>query len=209
MSFIGTTYPVEQSFSPTVSGYIAKIRSLIGDNKGIKRDYIDSCYNDVMGDYYVYILEEKSWPLRVTITTSAGVSTEFTTLSNPVVQDYQYVVFSGAQNQITPGTTLDLWLETFQFSNKEIYDVYSTVDVPGVPTADETIEMVLTAAALELAESEFNEFSVQAATRISDGDTLYDPTPAIQARQAGIKRLVDRLEDLTKHLGRTDGSRVE
>ncbi len=209
MSFIGASYPVEQAFSPTVSGYIAKVRSLIGDNKGITRGYVNSCYNDVMGDSYAYILEEKGWPLKVTLTTSAGVSTEFTTLLNPVVQDYQYVVFSGAQNQITPGTTLDLWLETFQFSNTEIFDVYSTVDVPGVPAADETIEMVLTATALELLEAEFNEFSSEAAVRISDGDTLYDPTPAIQARQAGIKRLVSRLGELTKHLGRTEGARVE
>ena len=210
MSFVGTSYPAEQTFTPTVSGYIEKIRVHLGDFKNIKHNYVDSCYSEVSGDYYSYTLEDKGWPLKVTITTSAGVSTEYVSISNPVVQGYTYLTFSGAQNQITPGTTLDLWVETFQFSDREIYETYSTVDVPGIPSSEETITMVLVAAALDLAEAEYGTFVMEASIKVADGDTTYDPTPAISARQARIKFLKDKLEDLTKRdMSRIEGYRIE
>jgi len=210
MGFTGATYPREQNYSATASGYIAKIRYYLGDIKEVKRDYVNSCYSGVMGDSYTYILENKGWPLKVTLIDSDGIPTEFTALTNPVVQGYQYVTFSGAANQITLETTLDLWYESFQYSDSEIYSVYTTVDVPFVPAALETIEMVLVASALELAEAGYYAFTTEAAIRVRDGDTEYDPRPAIQAYQFKIDWLKKKLEDLTKRdMSRIEGVRVE
>lgn len=211
MSFTGASYPVEQDFSSTASGYLEKIRNYLGDMKEVKRDYVDSCYTDVMGDSYVYVLDGKGWPLKVTLSdSSTGSGTEFITLDNPIVQGYKYITFSGADNQITSTTTLDLWYNSFQYSDLEIYNVYTVADVPGIPSSEETIEMVLVAAALELAEAEYHAFVTEAAIRVRDGDTEYDPRPAIEARQFRIKWLKDKLEDLTKRdMSRIEGARVE
>lgn len=308
MGFTGATYPPEQTYSTTVSGYIEKIRVYMGDLKQVKRDYVNNCYSNVMGDYFTYVLDDKGWPLKVTLTTASG-TVEFTTLSNPVVQGYKYIVFSNSQNQIVTnvygvnlsyyesvsssdwtssgglyykdvthsfnlanmddfvcqvknsdtheviipdlidaqnGNTIRIWVndnsfnvrvavhgggssfifynnltnlledaildisyESFQFPDKKIFEVYSAVDVPGVPAAEETIEMALVATALELTEAEFHEFAVEAATRVKDGDTEYDPRPALSARMFRVQGLRDKLNALINHLGRIEGARIE
>lgn len=309
MGFVGASYPKEQNYSTTASGYIEKIRVYLGDMKQIKREYVDGCTSNVMGDYFTYVLEDKGWPLKVALTTSSG-TVEFVSLDNPITQGYRYIVFSNSQDSITTstygvnlsyyesvtssdwtasgalfykdithsfnlsnmddfmcqikdsdtheviipdlidaqnGNTVRIWVnngslnvrvavhgggssfifynslanlleeaiidisyESFIFSDKEIYDVYITVDVPGIPSSEETVEMVLLATALNLAEAEFGTFVMESSIKVSDGDTSYNPATAIQARQARIKWLKDKLEDLTKRdMSRIEGARVE
>ncbi len=309
MGFTGATYPREQDYSTTASGYIDKIRIYLGDMKQIRRDYVDGCTSNVMGDNFTYVLEDKGWPLKVSLTSASG-TIEFTTTSNPIVQGYKYIVFSSSQVQIAANVygvnlayytsissnnwiasgglfyrnvthgfnltnmddfvcqvkdsdtheviipdlieavntnTIRIWVndnslnlsvsvhgggssftffnnleglledaiidisyESFQFSDKEIYDVYTTVDVPGVPASEETIEMVLISAALNLAEAEYGSFVMESSIKVSDGDTSYDPTSSMNARLARIKWLKSKLEDLTKRdMSRIEGSRVE
>jgi len=206
--FVGATYPVEQSYSTDDWTIINKVRFYLGDLKKVSREYASNCYENLMGDYYTYDLPSKGWPLRVSLTTPSG-SSEFVTLSNPIIQGYKYVVFSGAQNRITQGSVIDIWYSTFMFSDKEIKSNYDLAALPPLASlttsTDEDILSIITA--INLCEAELQEFVIEASNRVRDGDTEYDPTPGVRARELRLNQLRKKLDDILKSV--TDMSKIE
>ncbi len=198
--FVGATYPVEESYSSSQRSIINNIRAYIGDYKIVKREYVSDCYRDVMGDYYTYVLPNKGWPLKVRLVTSSETR-EYTSKSNPVVQGYRYVTFSGISDRITPNSTLDIWYESFNWSDKELYTRYSATDtVYGISPSRLTEEALIIYCSLNILELELQTFAREAAVRVEDGDTRYNPEPAIRARQLVIDNMKKKLDDILKNL---------
>jgi hypothetical protein len=195
--FRGATYPVEESYTADEWDTIYKIRKLVGDLIEVERDYISGCYESVFGDLYSYELNNKGWPLKILMTTSTG-TIEFATLDNPYVQGYKYLQFTDADSIITQGTTLDVWYSSFIFSDREIKSYYDDAIISICIDDDSPYleDLLCYEAALTLAETEWEKFLSGKSVRVRDGDTEYDPTPGIRAREGRIAMLKKKRDEL-------------
>ena len=143
--------------------------------------------------------------------------TEYITLTNPVVQNYQYLVFSGSESVLTVTGTLDVYYLQFRFSDKEIINAYDRVDyIPGTSRIDSDeipTSWYYLYSGIKLIEKEFQYDAVKAAT-IGDGDTRFSNERALAVRQAELeakrKQLEDEIEGYVSNLMHgVDGVRVD
>jgi hypothetical protein len=123
---ITRTYPSECSLYNCDDMVISEIRGLLGDPVVLKRFYVSAG-----GDFSEYVpndpytftsTEDKFWPysLKVGNTTCSGV--DCAQLIN-----YHYLSFDESYNLVTSG--IDFWLETFKFSDYDIWTAYLSVDL--------------------------------------------------------------------------------
>jgi len=190
------TYPPEFVFSTEEQLLTRKIRRYIGDLKGLDRLYIDQetgefCSN-ILEDNRTIDMVDKMWPVYVAVD---GV--EFTTLTDPVVQGYRYLTFSGTLISGTQTKLIEIWYHTFKFAERQVYEAYGDAMIPpGLTAASVTQDHLILQAAIDLLENMTSEDMVDDGAVIRDDQTLYDPSPGLREREKTIKRLRKMLDDL-------------
>ncbi len=195
------TYPPEIALSEQDREIVESIRITLGDFGTIERDFYDSsdsnsqfaCSSQISSDKKTWeLLEYKGWPQRVIIN-----GAEKTSISDPQVQGYRFLTFSGAQACITG--TLDIFYQNFRFADRELllaYDRSGNLLVScGLTGAQITTEMLIMQAAILLLEGEARDFAT-GAIEIRDGDTSFSNTRGIQARTEDLADLKQKIREL-------------
>lgn len=199
-NYQGTTFPPEVQLSTSEQTVINWIRQTIGDYKELRRDYVNDCYDNVFEDRLVYELQDKGWPVKVRLDgrefSVAHVQTNF----NPTVDGNKFITFTGITGKVITTTgILDVWYNTFRFSDKEILEAYDNTTTPaGIPTANATTEMYILKASISILEGEIWQDMINAGSRVVDGDTTFDPSPGLAGRQRMIDSLKTRLDDVVR-----------
>lgn len=202
--FTGATYPNEIDFSTAQNVIIRKIRRYIGDNKGLARIYLDGCEFDscnlIHTDGKTLSLDEKGWPVYISLQAlGADAAEDKTDLSDPTVQGYRNLTFSGT---LSAGSTcnydvIDIWYYTFKFSDREVYEAYTDAMIPAnVPSDSVTQDHLILQASIDLLENMTSEDMVDDGAAIRDDQSLYDPSPGLRERDKTIGRLKKMLDDL-------------
>lgn len=183
------SYPAEVSLSPTEEAIVDKIRIHIGDRKKLLHNYIASCKSRLSEDKKTVELEHRGYPVYVSLN---GV--EKTSKTDPYVDGYRYLTFSGS---LEDEDVLDLYYYTFRNSDIEIYNAYSLAMVPpGLTLANVTTDHMILQTAIDLLEAEsWNLYNEEGAI-VKDEGVMFNPTPGLSAREAALKRLRKKLDDL-------------
>lgn len=191
------TYPSEIDFDSSEKIIIRKIRRLIGDLKDLERIYITSTSDELNyliqnDDKTVEFNGNRGWPVYISLD---GV--EKTTTSDPIVQGYRLTTFSGTL--VDGSYPIDIWYQSFKFSDREIFDAYSDSMMPPGLTADTiTQDHLILQASIDLLESMTAEDMVENGARIVDDQTVYDPSIGLRTRADMINRLRKQLDALIK-----------
>jgi hypothetical protein len=191
------TYPDEYDFSSSEQLIIRKIRRLIGDLKGLARLYLDgyesSCVY-ILEDNKTIDLREKGWPVYVSVN-----DVEFTTLYDPIVQGYRYLTFSGTLSSGVSNDTIEIWYNTFKFSDSEVYEAYGDAMIPPlVPSTCVTQDHLILQAAIDLLQNLAAQFVFDDGASVRDDQTVYDPAPGLREIDRLIARLQKQLDGLIK-----------
>jgi len=200
--FHGITYPVEVEFDADQEIIIRKIRRYIGDFHRLSRMYLEDCASNscdfIHADEKTIELESKGWPVLVSLATVSG-SEEKTSLTDPIVQGYKYLTFSGTlmNSGVCDYDIIDIWYYTFKFSDREIYEAYGDAMIPAnVPSASITSDHLILQAAISLLENMTSDDMVDDGAVINDDASKYDPSPGLAERAKTIKRLKAMLDEL-------------
>lgn len=192
-------YPIysdELDFSRAEETIIRRIRRYVGDLKGLGRLYIDGSDEYILSsalqpDDHTIDLGEKGWPVYISLN-----EVEKTFLSDPVVQGYQHLTFSGT---LSEDDVIDIWYYTFKFSDREIYEAYGdTMIPPGLTSSNVTQDHLILQASIDLLENMASADIIEDGAVIRDDQTVYDPSPGLAERDRTIKRLKAMLDDLIK-----------
>lgn len=205
------TYPAEISLTSSDSYDVDRVRYYIGDSKVVKRDYVSptctNSYQNVSDDGYTYQFENRGWPLKV-----IKDSQEYTSLSEPYVTDYNYITFSGSTISTTSGV-VDVWYETFRYSDREILKVFNTTPAPPyVSTASLTDEMTRISAAITILRSEIAQLMGESSGSIElVGEIKHNPEGLLRQKRELLKDLEDKLKELVDEvvIGSIEGVRIE
>jgi hypothetical protein len=189
------TYPVEVGYGTSEQLVIDRIRRLVGDPIGLKREYNEQANIHEGGK--VYELEEKGYPCSININ-----GTTYNTTSDPAVNNYRYLEFS---NDITTLSGVDLKVNIFYYifrhSDREIMEAYDTAYPPApLTTVTATPEIYMLQTATTLLGQEIIEDSVEDGAIIVDESSKYDNTKAIQFKIDMLDRLQKRLDVVVKSL---------
>lgn len=189
------TYPVEVAYGSTDQLIINRIRILIGDPVGLKREY-DECDN-IHQDNKVYELEEKGWPCSININ-----GTTYNTSTNPTVNGYRYLKFTEDITTVSGvDVNVDIFYYIFRHSDREIMEAYDTCYPPsGLTLTTANQEAYFLTTAIDLLSQESWEDFVEDGAVITDESSKWDPSPGIRAREDMLARLQKRLDDLVKRL---------
>jgi len=188
------TYSPEFTFDTSEQTLLRKIRRYIGDFKGLERLYVEQetgeACSSILEDNKTIDLAEKGWPVYISID-----NVQYTTAQDPIVQGYQYLTFSGTLISGTETKTIEIWYNTFKFSDREIYEAYADAMIPPGLTADTvTQDHLILQASIDLLENMTSEDMVDDGAVIRDDQTLYDPSPGLKERDKTIKRLKKMLD---------------
>jgi len=192
-------YPEEGIFTNRDRLIIDRIRDLIGDRKELTRDYVSvlTGYDNVSEDQYSFTLSNPNgWPVQVNLD-----GTYYTTKSNPAVNGYQFITFSGTQISTTSGT-LDVWYYHFRYSDSEILTAYNGQSPPYPLLADEvTFELSLLCAAVDLMESEVGGASAASGVEVDIFEEIrINPKVGLDSRTSTLQLLLKRKQDLVDKL---------
>lgn len=193
-------YPPEIEYGSEDQLIINRIRRLIGDPLGLRREYGEEAASSIHPDNKTYELDEKGWPATIYMN-----NTQYNNISNPSVNGYKFLRFD---KDISITTTIsgmtygvDIYYYTFRHSDREIMDAYDNCPPPvGLTTVTATSEAYMLQTAYELLYSEVFEDSGEDGAIIRDEGTLYNPEPGQQTRRALLENLKKRLDDLVKSL---------
>lgn len=207
--FYSPLYPPEVNYTDKEISIIKRLRSVIGDPISLKRDYGELMYTNVHQDNMTYELQDKGWPVDITIN---GI--KYNEATEPVVHNYKYLQFySDITEPVTiSGITysIDIWYYTFRHSDREIIEQWSMCPVPpGLNKKNCPEEAYILQTGIDLLLNESFEDSIEAAATVSDEGTSYSPD--FSFRQALLDMLKKRLDDLIKQykfIG-TYGIRIE
>lgn len=199
--FHDITYPAEFYFDEDSQIIIRKIRRYIGDFKTVQRLYMNSEETSctyITEDSKTIKLPTKGWPLYIALQLeSVGPIIEKTSLSDPVVDSYRYLTFSGTLNSGIVNDTITIWYEEFKFADREIYEAYEDAMMPPFVPADRiTEDHLILQASIDLLENMTSEDMVEDGATIRDDQTVYDPSPGLRERYRTIERLKKMLKDL-------------
>lgn len=199
--FYNPLYPEEVSYGTAEKLVINRIRRLIGDPVGLRRDSGTEAASAIHFDNRTFELDEKGWPVSVYM----GGMPFNSSKHNPSVNGYRYLRFSQDIDDTTwSGCTeygADIWYYTFRHSDREIMYAYDTCPIPtGLTTANVTSEAYMLKTAYELLYSEFWEDTGEDGAVITDEGTRYDPSPGLDNRRQLLDRLKKRLDELVQSL---------
>jgi hypothetical protein len=194
---------------------VDEIRRLIGDPLDVRREYGDEAASSIHPDGMTYELDEKGWPLCVTMG-----GEQFLESTNPTINGYRYLIFEECINIteiVCSGTCdntrgVDIWYYTFRWSDREILEAYdSCPPPPPLTTTTANSQAYILYTAKRLLQSENWHDAIEDGALIKDEGTTYDPSPGFNFRKKLLDDLNKQLDDLIKTrmmLGLT-GYRVE
>jgi len=201
-------YPSEIEFGSADQLVIDRIRLLIGDPVGLRREYGEDAASSIHPDLKTYEFDEKGWPASVNMN---GV--QYVDTSDPSINGYRFLRFaedisittwSGCQE-----FGVDIWYYVFRNSDREIMKAYDECPTPpGLTTVTATPEVYMLKTAYELLYSEFWLDSSEDGAVVTDSDTRYDPSTGLDNRRQLLETLKKRLDDFVKSLTLTGISGV-
>lgn len=196
------TYLTEVNFSSFGKNVIRKIRRLTGGLKKLDRLYISSADTELCSvikeDNKTIELENRGWPVYITLNGEEKTST-----SDPVVQGYKWLTFSGTI--IEDDYPIDIWSYTFRFSDREIYDAYNDSMIPpGLTVSTVTSDHLVLQTSIDLLESMAAEDMIEDGAKVKDDHTEYDPSAGLRLRGELINRLRKQLDALIKQYMMSD-----
>jgi hypothetical protein len=209
--FYNPLYSDEISYGTSEQLVIDRIRKLIGDPLGLRREYGEEASSSIHPDGKTYELDEKGWPVSVTMN---GVSMNDS--SDPTINGYRYLRFDEDISTTTWSGGVeygvDIWYYTFRHSDREIMEAYDTCPPPpGLTTTNATSEAYMLQTAIELLYQELWEDSTEDGAKIDDEGSKYDPSPGLESKRKlldGLQRRLDKLTASLKLLG-ISGVRVD
>lgn len=209
--FYNPLFPPEIAYGSSDKLIISRIRRLIGDPVGLRREYGEEAASSIHFDNKTYELDEKGWPVSVTM---GGVGMNDNT--DPTINGYRYLRFSQdiSTTTISGGIEygVDVWYYTFRFSDREIMEAYDSCPVPiGLTTDTATSEAYMLQTAIDLLTQNISDNIFEDGASISDEGSKYSPAPGISAMKDMLDKLQDRLDDLVKRLtmGGISGYRLD
>lgn len=200
-------FPPEINFGTSEQLVLDRLRILIGDPKGINREYGEAAESSLHNDGRVYEFDEKGWPAAI-----AMDGTQYNDSGNPSVNGYKFLKFDNYID--TPVTTysgsrmieqgVDIWYYTFRWSDREIMEVYdNTPPPPPLTAATANADVYMYACAYDLLSSESWEVINEDGAKLADEGSLYDPSSGMKLRADMLKGLKKRLDDLVGSLALT------
>jgi hypothetical protein len=198
--FYNPLFPPEIAYGSSDQLIIDRIRRLVGDPLGLRREYGDEAASSIHFDNKTYELDEKGWPVSVTM---AGAQMNDST--DPTINGYRYLRF----NQDIAVTTwsggieygVDIWYYTFRWADRQIMEAYDTCPPPlGLTTVTATSEAYMLQTAVELLYSEVWHDSGEDGARLSDEGSKYDPSPGLEARRKLLDDIQRRLDKIIQSL---------
>jgi len=209
--FYDPNYPDEVSYGTEDQQIIDRIRTYIGDPKGLRREYGEDAASSIHLDGRTYEMDEKGWPAWVNMN---GVPYDST--SNPTVNGYRFLRFedyidvtstephptySGCDDYQTITHGVDIWYYTFRHSDRQIMEAYDRCPIPpGLTAANVTIEAYVLQTAMNLLYQGNWEDAIEDGAVVTDETTRYDPTPGLRFRSELMDKLKAKLDDLVKGL---------
>lgn len=194
--FHDVTYPEEYEFTDSELVLIRRIRRYIGDFVELKHIYSDSSFfcTSITDDGHTIDMGQKGWPVYVSID-----DVEYTLLSNPLVQGYRYLTFSGTLSNGNVNPVIDIWFYAFDYSDLEIYEAYGDAMVPPmVPSTCVTQDHLMLQASIDLLENQAAHYTLSDGAAVKDDQTSYDPSAGLKELNNLINRLRKQLDGLVK-----------
>jgi len=198
--FYNPLYPVEISFGTSERLVIERIRRLIGDPLGLRREYGESAASSIHFDNKTYEFDELGWPVSVTMG-----GTSYNNSTNPTVNGYRYLRFTEDISTITTISGvefgIDIWYYCFRHSDRQILEAYDTCPPPaGLSAVTATSESYMLQCAIELVQQELWEDATENGADIRDEGSAYSPGDGLEIRRKLLDNLQKRLDDLVKIL---------
>ena len=203
------TYPPEIGLSEEDLEIVESIRVTVGDMGSIERDLFDSsqpqdssgCSTQISSDQCTWELEEpKGWPQKVVLN-----GTNKTSLNDPQVLGYKYLVFSGS---VCITGTLDVFYNRFRFADREILvsfdrSVNLITASCNLSSTQITKEMRIMQTSILLLEGELRDINAGGGSpiRVKDGDTEFDNRARVDlilARTRDLEDLKEKMRELIK-----------
>lgn len=193
-------YPPEVAYGTDDQLVIDRIRRLIGDPVGLRREYGDEALSSVHFDNKTYSLDEKGWPVDVHV-----ANVPYSSSTDPAVNGYRYLVFESDITVTTwSGCTeygIDVWYYTFRNSDREIMEAYDTCPPPvGLTITTANSEAYMLQTAYELLYSELLLDTTEDGAEIRDEGTAYNATTGQEIKRRMLEGLKKRLDDLVTSL---------
>lgn len=194
--FYDPLFPREISYGTDDQLIIDRIRLLIGDPIGLRREYGEEASSSIHFDNRTYEMDEKGWPADVRMN-----NTTYNTSINPSVNGYRFLRFAEDISVTTMVSGIeygvDIWYYTFRNSDREIMEAYNNCPPPpGLTTTTANSEIYMVATAIDLLTQENWEDAIEDGAKISDDGSKYDPTPGLEFRKKLLDNLRKRLDDL-------------
>lgn len=206
--FYDPRYPDEIEYGTEDQQIIDRIRTYIGDPKGLRREYGEDAASSIHLDGKTYEMDEKGWPALISM---GGVP--YRSSDNPTVNGYKFLRFQDyidISSTVISGTCedyrtithgVDIWYYTFRHSDRQIMEAYDRCPIPpGLTAANVTIEAYVLQTALNLLYQENWEDAIEDGAVVTDETTRYDPTPGLRFRNDLMDKLKSKLDDLVKGL---------
>ncbi len=198
--FYNPLFPPEIAYGSSDQLIIDRIRRLIGDPLGLRREYGDETVSSIHPDNKTYQLDERGWPVSITM---AGVQMNDST--DPTINGYRYLRFDEDISTTTwsGGIELgvDIWYYTHRWADREIMEAYDTQPPPlGLTAITATSEAYMLQCAIELLHSELWLDATEDGSRITDEGSSYDPSGGLETRRKLLDDLQRRLDKLIQSL---------
>jgi hypothetical protein len=196
--FYNPLFPPELNLGTSQQLTVNRIRTLIGDPVGLRREYGEEAASSIHFDNKTYELDDKGWPASVHMGNEP-----YNSSTDPTINGYRYLRFSEdiSVTTISGGVEygVDIWYYTFRWSDREILETYDNTPPPVPLTAANTsAEVYILACAYDLLSNETWEDHIEDGAVIKDEGSHYDPSPGLKGREEMLKRLKKRLDDAIK-----------
>lgn len=209
--FYNPLFPPEIAYGTADQLIIDRIRRLIGDPLGLRREYGEEASSSIHPDGKTYELDERGWPVSVTMN---GVSMNDST--DPTINGYRYLRFDEDISTTTWSGGVeygvDIWYYTFRHSDREIMEAYDNCPPPpGLTTTTANSEAYMLQTAITLLYAELWEDSTEDGAKLADEGSRYDPSPGLETKRKLLDGLQKRLDDLVNALvlGGITGVRID
>ena len=198
--FYNPLFPPEIAYGTADQRVIDRIRRLIGDPKGLSREYGEDAASSIHFDNKTYELDEKGYPVSITM---GGVQMNDST--DPTINGYRYLRFDEDISVTTYSGGIeygvDIWYYIFRHSDREIMEAYDyQPPPPPLTTTTANSEVYMLATAIELLEGELWEDATEDGAVIKDEGSNYNPDPGLTVKQKMLDALHKKLADMVSAL---------
>lgn len=211
--YFNPQFPPEISYGSADKMVINRIRLLIGDPLGLRREYGEEALSSIHQDGRTYEMDETGWPAYINM---GGM--QFTTTDNPSVNGYRFlrfqrhiddvcnecVTYSGICGEdifkeISHG--VDIWYYVFRNSDRQIMTAYDNCPPPSPLTSiTSNADTYMLQTAIDLLRAELIEDATEDGASIRDEGSSYNPAEGQKLRKGLIDDLQKRLDDMIKSL---------